>query len=342
MRWPWFPETVTKGSRGIAIVSSDGRPWLRVPCGNRHLNLYAGNESHAIKVINLRSNVIPAPLDLRALHIDKVDRADMFGWHNNTILRMNRQSLPDLITIQMVSECMDPSRLANHQDLTFTALSDQKRVQLPELQQIAEICNLAELWTQGILRPYQKIEAICQQLRENYTLDRSARVPDDCEFPVGHFLFESKRGPDYQFATAATLMLRSLGFSTRLVSGFYADPKRHDPRKQQTAVHSSDVHFWCEVYVGAETWVTLDPTPGYEVLSSPPGLLKRVTMLMLATAQRIMKHWVIASIILYTLSAAVVKRRMVADRCNLVLWRFALQKPHEAACYKQRDCSIID
>ncbi len=319
----WIAEAPNDNPPGMAIVPTDGRPWLRVPCGSRSLGLYAGTETHAIKVINLRSNVIPAPLDLRALHIDKVDQADMFGWHNNTILRMNRKSLPDLITIQMMSECMDQSRLLDHQDLTFLALSSQKRTQLPEVEQIAEIQNLAEFWTQGIPNTYQKIEAVCQQLRANYTLDRSVRVPEDCEFPVGHFLFESKRGPDYQFATAATLMLRSLGFSTRLVSGFYADPKRHDARKQHTAVHSSDVHFWCEVYVGAGTWVTLDPTPGYDVLSPPPGLMKRVALLMRDAAHWVVKHWLIVLTISTVVFVAFIKRRMLADRCNFVMWRFA-------------------
>ncbi len=136
---------------------------------------------------------------------------------------------------------------------------------------MADVRSLAEEWTQGVPHGYRQIEAICQQLRTNYTLDRSARVPEDSAFPVGQFLFKSKRGADYQFATAATLMLRSLGFSTRLVSGFYANPVRYDVRKRHTAVHSSDVHFWCEVFVGAGTWVTLEPTPGYEVLSPPPG-----------------------------------------------------------------------
>jgi len=317
----WIAETTTGEPPGMAIVPTNGRPWLRVPCGSRGLGLYAGTDTHAIKVINLRSNVIPAPLDLRALHIDRVDRADMFGWHNDTVLKMNRKSLPDLITIQLMSECMDRARLRTHQELTFSALSNQKRIQLPSLDQITELKNLAEHWTQDVPQGYQRVEAISQQLRSNYTLDRSARVPEDCAFPVGHFLFESRRGPDYQFATAATLMLRSLGFSTRLVSGFYADPKRYDARKRHTAVHSSDVHFWCEVYVGAGTWVTLEPTPGYEVLSPPPGLLQRTMLLMVEVAQWMLAHWLIVFSTSIAVSAVLLKRRFLTDRCNSFVWR---------------------
>ena len=217
----------------------------------------------------------------------------MFGWHSDTILKMERKSLPELTSIHLKSECMDQSRLIDHEELTFLALSDTKRTQLPEISQMAEVRTLAEQWTQGIPEGYRKIEAICQRLRADYTLDRSARVPEDCAFPVGHFLFESKRGPDYQFATAATLMLRSLGFSTRLVSGFYASPERYDARKRHTAVHSSDVHFWCEVFVGAGTWVTLDPTPGYEVLSPPPGMWKRAVLLASHCVHWMLRHWLL-------------------------------------------------
>lgn len=139
--------------------------------------------------------MIPTPLDLQALHIDQVDRADMFGWHSDTILKMERKSLPELTSIHLISECIDQSRLTDHGGLTFLALSDMKRTQLPEMEQIAAVRILAEQWTQGIPEGYRRIEAICQGLRANYTLDRSARVPEDSAFPVGHFLFKSKRGP---------------------------------------------------------------------------------------------------------------------------------------------------
>ncbi len=319
----WFAETLKSKPRSIAIIPTNGRPWLRVRCRSRGLQLHADPETHAIQVINLRSNVIPAPLDLQALHIDQVDRADMFGWHSDTILKMERKSLPELTSIHLISECVDRSRLMNHEELTFLALSDTKRTQLPEMEQIAAVRTLARQWTQGIPEGYRKIEAICQGLRTDYTLDRSARVPEDCAFPVGHFLFNSKRGPDYQFATAATLMLRSLGFSTRLVSGFYASPARYDVRNRHTAVHSSDVHFWCEVFVGAGTWVTLDPTPGYEVLGPPPGIMKRTLSLITAAMRWMLSHWLIVLILSTTLSVAIVKRPLLADQCNSFWWKIA-------------------
>ncbi|RLS40070.1 MAG: transglutaminase domain-containing protein [Planctomycetota bacterium] len=317
----WIAETLSDEPRELSMVSSNGRPWLRVPRSSRALEFFVGHETHAIKVINLRTNVIPAPLHFRGLHIDKVDQIDMFSWYGDTILKMNRKSLPEFTAIHLQSECIDHSMLRDHDDLTFQALSDIKRTQLPELRQMAEVRSLAEKWTQGIPHGYRQIEAICQQLRTSYTVDRSAHAPEDCPFPVGHFLFESKRGASYHFATAATMMLRSLGYSTRLVSGFYANPERFDVAKGHTAVHSSDTHFWCEVYVGAGTWVTLEPTPGYEVLTPPPGLLRRTLMFAADCAQWMLRHWMFVSITSVVFVMAFINRYRLADLGSTQKWR---------------------
>jgi protein-glutamine gamma-glutamyltransferase len=319
----WIPENLSELQLGMAITMTNGRPWLRVPCGGRGLEVHSGMDSHALKIISLRSPVIPAPLDLRSVHIDKVDQADMFGWYRDTIVQMNRKTLPDLTTIHLKSECMDHSRLLNHDGLSFLPHSDAKRLQLPQQTEMESIRALAEEWTRGIQGKYAQVDAICRRLKSDYTLDRTAVVPESSTFPVGDFLFVSKRGPEYQFATAATLMLRSLGFSTRAVSGFYASPERYDARKQHTAVHSSDVHFWCEVYLGSGTWATVEPSPGYEILGPPPGLWKRILLSAKVAATWMLAHWILVA----GTSAAVLityrRRRVLLDFVSTLVWNLA-------------------
>ena len=318
----WIAETLNDEPRGLTMETSYGRPWVQIPSASRALGVFAGQETHAVKVINLRTNVIPASLDLRGLNIDNVDQINMFQWYNDTILKMDRKSLPEFTAIHLQSECMDYSLLTDHDDLTFQAGSDIKRTQLPELKQMAEVRSLAQTWTKGIPHGYRQIEAICQHLRENYSVDRSTHAPEDCGFPIGHFLFESKRGPSYQFATAATLMLRSLGYSVRLVSGFYADPKHFDISKGHTAVHSSDVHFWCEVFVGAGTWVTVEPTPGHELLSPPPGLWTLAFKMMADCAQWLLRHWLFVLTTSIIGVAAYVNHHRLADLGYTLTWNF--------------------
>ena len=316
----WIPELPPEHPPGMAIVPTHGRPWLRVPCGSRSLGLYSDPETHAVKIINLKSNVIPAPLELRAINIDKVDRSDMYGWLQDSIPKLNRQSLPEFITINQSSECLQRSRLLHHSDLTFNAISDQRRLQLPLLPQMSDVRNLAQQITRDVPDGYARIDAVINHLRSNYVLDRTARAPESSEFPVSHFLFESKRGPDYQFATAAALMLRSLGFSTRIVSGFYASPENFDPQKRHTAVHNADAHFWCEVYVGSSTWITLEPSPGYEVLTPPPGFFARCLIALNASLKWIWNQRLLTLSVATAIVTGFLKRRVIQDGFSTAIW----------------------
>ena len=316
----WIPELPPEHPPGMAIVPTHGRPWLRVPCGSRSLGLYSDLETHAVKIINLKSNVIPAPLELRAINIDKVDQSDMYGWSQDSIPKLNRRTLPEFITINQSSETLQRSKLLHHSDLTFNAISDKRRVQLPLLSQMSDVRNLARQITRDVPDGYARVDAVINHLRSNYVLDRTAVAPESSEFPVSHFLFESKRGPDYQFATAAALILRSLGFSTRVVSGFYASPDNFDAQKRHTSVHTADAHFWCEVYIGSSTWITLEPSPGYEVLTPPPGFLARCMIALKATLKWMLNHWRLSCTVIAVAVTGFLQRHVIQDRVSTAIW----------------------
>lgn len=316
----WIPEQPLEHPPGMAIVPTHGKPWLRVPCGSRRLGLYSDLETHAVRIINLKSNVIPAPLELRAVHIDKVDQSDMYGWTQDTILKLNRESLPEFLTINLSSECLQRSKLLHHSELTFHALGDKRRTQLPTLPQMSDVKNLAQQITRDVPNGFARVDAVINHLRSNYELDRAAVAPESSEFPVSHFLFESKRGPDYQFATAAALMLRSLGFSTRVVSGLYARPENYDPQKQHTSVHNADAHFWCEVYIGSSTWITLEPSPGYEVLTPPPGFFARCLIALRTALKWLLSHWLLTLTVTAVTAAGIFKRHAIHDRISTAIW----------------------
>ena len=94
---------------------------------------------------------------------------------------------------------------------------------------------------------------------------------------MSYFLFEQRRGDDYAFATAACLLLRSLGYPCRFVEGLYADPRRLDPKTQQTPVQMpGDLHTWVEVMLPGHDWIVVEPTPGFDVLGPEQSLLARL------------------------------------------------------------------
>ena len=139
---------------------------------------------------------------------------------------------------------------------------------------------MAQKWTFGKTKGWEQIEAIVRHLREEYTLDDDARVTGDTGHTVSEFLFETKRGPDYLFATAAVWLLRSLDYPARFVSGFYAKPERYEARTGLTPILSEDVHCWAEVLVQRDYWVTLEPSPGYAVLLPPLTFVERIAGVM--------------------------------------------------------------
>ena len=62
-------------------------------------------------------------------------------------------------------------------------------------------------------------------LRQHYAHDRLATAAPASIDVVADFLLGSRRGPDYLFASAAVVMIRSLGYPARLVSGLLRGPR---------------------------------------------------------------------------------------------------------------------
>ncbi|HWL95227.1 MAG TPA: DUF3488 and transglutaminase-like domain-containing protein [Phycisphaerae bacterium] len=93
--------------------------------------------------------------------------------------------------------------------------------------------------------------------RFEYTLDRgSSRADAD---PVVDFLFESQRGYCEHFASAMTLMCQSLGFPTRMVTGFQGGEINEVGGFFQ--FRRKDAHAWVEVWLPESGWTLFDPTP---------------------------------------------------------------------------------
>lgn len=116
-------------------------------------------------------------------------------------------------------------------------------------------------------RGLDQVLAVIDELRNRYTLERKAAnsVEGDGKdtTPIEQFL-ERRAGPSYLFATAGALMLEHLGYQTRLVTGFYANPLHYVSGESEIAVLPSDAHVWLEINAGHGYWIPLEPTPGFD------------------------------------------------------------------------------
>jgi hypothetical protein len=77
-------------------------------------------------------------------------------------------------------------------------------------------------------------------------------------------------GDDEQYAVAMSLMLRHLGIPSRVVMGFYPDPKSPENGAGEIRILGKDVHAWVEVAFDRVGWVAFDPTPPRDNIPIPP------------------------------------------------------------------------
>jgi hypothetical protein len=202
---------------------------------------------------------------------------------------------------------------------------------LPELPDMEKIKTLADEVTNNMKFGWDEIDAIINHLRSNFIHDRKELVSDlakidNGEIPCAEFLFKTKRGPDYQFATAAILMLRSQGYAARLVSGFYAAPENYNPKSRHTEILVKDTHFWVEIYLGGGIWATLEPTPGYEILGPPPTTFQKFYLALYQVRIFIQQQFFLLSILIGSSSLFYLYHRRLLNIYETYEWQFKNHK----------------
>ncbi len=120
-------------------------------------------------------------------------------------------------------------------------------------------------------------QRIAKYLSENmtYTLTPTAPDTEDTTSSVERFLFVTKEGYCVQYATAATLLLRSVGVPTRYVEGYIAPKFVRNEAEDRVGnyicnVKDSNAHAWCEIYLENYGWLTTEvTTPYYSEMYDP-------------------------------------------------------------------------
>jgi protein-glutamine gamma-glutamyltransferase len=120
------------------------------------------------------------------------------------------------------------------------------------------IPQLAAKAIAGSTNEYDKAANIERYLMAHYsyTLNLSGPRAKD---PLANFLFVRRSGHCEYFASAMTIMLRSIGIPARYVTGFL--PGEFNDVGHDYIIRESDAHAWVEVYFPNYGWITFDPTP---------------------------------------------------------------------------------
>jgi hypothetical protein len=318
----WIHEAAPPPQTRLAMNAKGKQPWLEFQASPAEWVL--ARERHAVKIINLKSDRYPSPPLLTALSIDRVNRADMFGWSKDGVLAIEGQeSIPQFTVVHLVNNVLGLEPVRAYAIPASARVQNEAFLKVPEVASVDEAKRLADLWTRDVPPGWRQVEWIVERLRSEFLRDDAATAPRGCGDVVGHFLKE-RRGPDYLFATTAAVLLRLHGYPTRLVTGFYADARRYDRRAGQTAVVKEDTHVWLEVALGQETWIPVEPTPGYE----PPRMVltwsESAWMLGARVAAWAAAHWPSVLALFGLAIFAVWKRHPILDALAWLVWRAAL------------------
>jgi transglutaminase-like putative cysteine protease len=309
---------------------ADGGPWLRVALPPQAF--LVGATRHQVKVGTLDSGPLPAPSHVARFRVGQVDCADFFEWAQEGIVRMAGRTVPSGTIVETESRTPDPRRL---RAITFPGeaqgagrhlgSADDDRVDPAAVA-------LARSWADGAPRGWPQVEALVDGLRGHAVHDRGASAPPECDDVVADFLLRSRRGPDYLFATSAAVLLRSLGYPSRLVSGLYADPARYDPRTRHTPVKADDVHVWTEVRLPNGAWVAVEPTPGYRLRGPDRPWYEVILAASLEAAGWAWAHRVILTMLVGAVVVLLWRRREVADGIATLAWNLGARlDPHRSA-----------
>ena len=121
-----------------------------------------------------------------------------------------------------------------------------------------KISELAREATQSEDTPFDITQRLTDFLRGAYRYQNAVKIPRGAE-PLEWFLFSGKTGFCNYYASAETVMLRTLGIPARFVVGYASGQKSADGSHYTILARNS--HAWVEVYFPEIGWVIFEPTP---------------------------------------------------------------------------------
>jgi hypothetical protein len=337
--------------RGLALTDFDGWRWSSTTLARNRINPqtdgWFGLDSRTARLANrqrtpLKYSVLLEPVASSAIFLaaDATALRGRFGTgsgleasRRNFLLADFTQSFftpfPPYAETQYEAVSFPPD--ATPDELRGAAVSYRpdiysRYLQLPDID--PRIPELARKVTASAANPYDKASAILSYLQANYgyTLDLGSVPTKD---PLANFLFVRRAGHCEYFASAMTVMLRTLHIPARYVNGFQTG--EYNDVGGDFIVRASDAHSWVEAFFPGYGWIEFDPTPASAAVSTPwyAGLHKYSDWFALTWGD-----WVVNYDFVHQISLA---RNLQANSKNLLASMSArFSRSYDAATNKMR------
>jgi hypothetical protein len=274
----WFKSEANRPRTMSGLLPGDDNEWYCLKRTDR-MQVFQGFKTYQVAFLHLQSERIPTPPLTEAWSIGQVNQSRFYRLTADDGLEMTLgNNIPEFTLVRIaargfrwrhlpISNFWPQARILRdplHDEAGQPLPAAEPELELPiDEPAIIELQSLAAAWTLDAKPGWDQVTKIVDALRSNFQLDPTG------DASLGNYL-RDKKGPDFMFATAAVVALRTQGIPARLVSGFYVNPDHFDQKTGKTAVGAADAHFWAEVHVGDGNWLPIEPTPGY--LPTPESL----------------------------------------------------------------------
>ena len=210
---------------------------------------------------------------------------------------------------QMLSDAYDILNDAAEEEYAETVLKsylyyDTYTSDLLDYGNIPSIRRLAEEITAGCETDYEKAKAIEWYFLQSgfvYDLDYQKATGENVE----DFLFTTKRGVCWEYATAMTLLSRAAGIPSRFCEGYlmhneWEGSDNYDRNRvwHGYSISPRDGHAFPELYIKGYGWVTFEPTMSNVANEESAAKEKETTTHMLSKAGIIMLAAAAAALLL--------------------------------------------
>ncbi|MFN4278870.1 DUF3488 and DUF4129 domain-containing transglutaminase family protein [Thermosynechococcus sp.] len=213
-------------------------------------------------IVSEFSNLIPHLYDPRELYFPTREIArDPDGGLRAPV------PLPQGLTYSVISQVpvRDRSLLRKAPKINYS-LGYQQYLEVPsnlkpQLQALAK--DLLAKADRPIPEPYEQALYLTQALKQSYALKTDIPELGKDQDLVAAFLFEWRGGYPDHFSSALTLLLRSIGIPTRLVTGLGTG--EFNPFTGLYVVRNTDAYALAEAYFPNLGWFLFDPIPGHDL-----------------------------------------------------------------------------
>jgi transglutaminase-like putative cysteine protease len=259
--------------RGIALEIFDGTTWKSAPRDEQPLVPNVALGPGAYQVEPLDSGVRPSQLTEQTILLEPLSTPTLFASSRLIALagapRLRIDGTGSLqavrvegrrFTYRALSDTVQPTPDVLRGDVSTDYPEEVRRFDLPLPELDPRIAEIAREVAGDAATPYEKALRVESFLKNTFAYSLTPSRVDTSTDPVADFLCNTRTGHCEYFATAMTVMLRSLGVPARVVNGFQMG--EYNEMTGSYTVRQLDAHSWVEVYfAGQGRWIEFDPTP---------------------------------------------------------------------------------